>query len=249
MEIPAQVAAWALAAIQAASEAGIDTYTRRRLSDAFTSVQVATAALPQARAQVAQISASPALVRDEKVRQARDIAKKANDAAAKALDELDAAREQVAKQLDDALRVKKPGSVDPVTLVDRKSEVKELLTARGGKDAEQLTRAMGKMLDEALDAGDGLKAFIVANQLDDWAEARGVTLSTWAQLRGQVIGAHAGNGKPIPGSRLWHILAEGGENTLAGYLAYVRAKVTWAAEELDKFIAEGSRFWQNGMGH
>lgn len=250
LQLNASVLAWSAKIIMAAQEAEMDTtYIVTPLARAFTNVEQAFAGLTQAQADIATVSARPDMLRTQKVAAAQRIAQKAQDAATAALDGLDSVRKRVADELDAALRIKKPSGVDSATLIDKRHQLEDLIVARGGQNPDLLRTAACDLLSAALDTGDDLKAYLLSSvEIGDFLEAKGVQPQTWAIERGRILGTHKGDGTPVPGSQLWHVLAGGGEGTLAGFAAYARVTIQHIADGIDLSVQRGNFSWQDGIG-
>ncbi len=245
-----EVRAWSDKVVTAASAAGLGDGTARTLRIAFDRVVMAAAGLAQAQAQIGVISSEPRLYRDEKVNQANAMIGRAGDAALVALDALESQRASIADRLDAQLQVKKPTGVSDVLLVDKKHEIEGIAKYKGGEKPEALIFALNDLLSAALDSGDDLKVWILATQLDDWAQGHGVQLAQWAELRAQTIAKHrqARDGSAVvPGTDLYRVLVMGGEGTLAGYIVYARNIIQTNIYTLQEQVQRGSVYWRDGI--
>jgi hypothetical protein len=138
-----------------------------------------------------------------------------------------------------------------VTLADKKGDLREVVKRRGGTKPESVLFALRDVLDAALDNGDAVRAYIVANELDDFAEGLGVAPSSWSALKAQVLGKHKqarDNTAIVPGMALYRTLCEGGEGTLAGYITYARSVILTNIATLQATVQRSGAYWQDGVG-
>jgi hypothetical protein len=256
LQVNAAVAGWEKDCLAAVEQAGLGAGQVRALTAAFSDLRAAFGGLSQAQAQISEVGAgrrpgTERFMRSEKLALARQIAQGAQAAAESALSALDGTRQDIAATLNRALAVKKPAGLDPVTLADKRHDLRELVKRKGGAKPESVLFALRDVLSAAMDAGDDVRTYILAVELDDFAESMGVSLASWADLKNQVIAKHKasdGTGVVAPGSQVWRCLVLGGEGTLSGALTYWQATLRTIVAQTDALIQQSGQYWQDGYG-
>jgi hypothetical protein len=202
----------------------------------------------QAGPLVSLIVTEPSGGRQQKIDIANAALTRAQNDATAALEALGAVAASVEKQISGALQtVGKPAGVDTDTLLARRADVQDLLTAQAGAAAQVMAssapggiaavqssavaKAAGDFLRESLTRGDAtgaLDAYIVTNTLDLWFRARGADAAQLGAAFAEVIGQVQPGGTP-PGVAV-RVLLNGGPGTLKGYVSMAKIIV---ANEMD----------------
>lgn len=188
-----------------------------RVRTALMGVAETCTKLQNSKAKAATVLADPRLSAQARAGDARALVSAAIDAAKTAGQAYSSALETSQAQLQGKLVPALPANTDGAVVAFRAGETTKLLEGAG--NGSSVVRVAGDLLATALAQGDAVKAAILADGkiLSDTYARLGVDSVALQATFARVLGQRSGTGAPVPGAKLYALLAAGGTGTLRGF--------------------------------